>query len=353
MLLKSLRQKAFDAYRGLETRHHSLRYLFFEVTRRCNLNCGHCGSDCSRDFRMPELTLDSWKKIVDYLADKFQPLPFIVITGGEPTVRRDLFELTAYLKEKGFRWGMVSNGFDLPLKKYEQAMNTGLESITISLDGLEASHNYLRRHKDSFRRVMETLRIIGTSAVKLADVVTCVHAGNFEELADIAECLIDLNIQRWRLFRIFPKGRAADDARLLMSFEQSRRLVDWIAEHRPAYQRRGLAVSFSCEGYLPFEQDLNVREEPFFCRAGISIASILADGTITGCNNNGPDYYQGNIITDDFATVWNTRFAEYRDKSWLKTGRCRDCREWPHCEGGSIHLRNKGTDGPLFCYVTR
>ena len=112
-------------------------------------------------------------------------------------------------------------------------------------------------------------------------------------------------------------------------------------------------MSFSCEGYLPFKQDLQIRDEPYFCRAGISIASSLADGTITGCNNNGADFYQGSVLEHDFKTIWQKKFQEYRNKDWLKTGLCADCEEWDYCQGSSIHLRSKSTPGPGFCYLKK
>lgn len=348
-MLEALKSSLFRKYKSNETCDHKLKYLFLEVTRKCNLACIHCGSDCSRDFSMSEMTTESWISIIDYMYELYNP--FFVITGGEPLVCDGLFEITAHLKSKNASWGMVTNGMTLEDSVLKRLVNDGLESITLSLDGDEKSHKYIRRAPESWDRAVGALKLIGSSKVKTKDVVTCVYPGNLYSLEETAELLINKGIKNWRLFRIFPKGAAKNNKNLHLSFKESQYLIDWIKENRPAFIKKGLKIDFSCEGYLPLSLDREVRDEPYFCKAGINIASILCDGTITGCNNNGPDYYQGNLTKDDFHSVWENGFKEFRDKDWLKTGKCTECKEWKNCLGGSIHLRDKGVNGPNFCYI--
>lgn len=298
---------------------------------------------------MKEMTLDSWISIIEYFHKLYNPI--FVITGGEPLVRDDIFEITAHLKKVRARWGMVTNGFNLTKEAVEMLIDNGLESLTLSVDGLEKNHTYIRRHKKAWSRVDNALDIIGKSSVQIKDVVTCVYPGNINELNKIGDYLVDKGINSWRLFRIFPKGAAKRNSSLLLDFDQSNKLIKWIESNRKHYINRGVNLSFSCEGYLPIEIDNKVRPQPYFCRAGINIASILADGTVTGCNNNGSDYYQGNLIKDDFEHIWETRFQEFRNRDWLKTGKCKECNDWKYCKGSSIHLRDKSVDGPNFCYV--
>lgn len=352
-LFSTAKQKLYKIYTDSEVRTHQLCYLFFEITRRCNLSCIHCGSDCSSSPSMAELTTDSWLKIIDYLSETFDPLPVIVITGGEPTVHKDLPVIIGALKDKGFPWGMVTNGYNLSDETMALLMNGGISSITLSFDGDRESTAYLRNSPKAYDRILNALQLIGQSGIKVRDAVTCVYPGNLDKLNWISDFLLEKGMNSHRLFRVFPKGRAAEHEQLEMSLDQSRRMVDWIRCNRKPYKKRGLNLTFSCEGYLPFDLDLQVRDEPFFCRSGISIASILCDGTITGCNNNGPDFYQGNIITDNLASVWQSRFLEYRDKRWLKTGLCSECSEWDYCQGSSVHLRSKSIEGPEFCYYER
>lgn len=125
---------------------------------------------------------------------------------------------------------------------------------------------------------------------------------NIDKLDYTAELLIKYGITNWRLFRIFSKGNAENKPELQLSFEESQQLILWISSNRQKLKKSGLRVSFSCEGYLPF-----------FCRSGINIASILSGGTITGCNNNDSNFYQGNLINNDFQDIWENGFNEYRE----------------------------------------
>ncbi len=349
--LNRIRRASYQKYSSFEIQNHYLHYLFLEITRKCNLNCIHCGSDCSSSNAIDELSTDSWLKIIDYIKLTFDPLPVIVLTGGEPTVHEDLFRITDTLNKNNFPWGMVTNGWNLTKEKIDTLTEHKIGSITLSFDGDAESINYIRNSKTANRRILNALALIGTSAIPIRDAVTCVYPGNLDKLSWISDTLLDHGLNSHRLFRIFSKGRAEGNPDLYMDFEQSNGILNWIKNNRKDYKKKGLNVSFSCEGYIPFEDDLKVRDEPYFCRSGINIASVLCDGNITGCNNNGPEYYQGNILTDDFANVWQNKFREYRDKNWLKTGICSSCPEWNFCLGSSIHLRSKSKDGPEFCYI--
>ena len=86
-----------------------------------------------------------------------------------------------------------------------------------------------------------------------------------------------------------------------------------------------------------------VRDYQYFCRAGINVASILHDGSISSCLSIRSEFNQGNIYKDSFWNVWINRFQKYRDRSWMKTGSCEDCEAWRWCDGNFMHLRdNKG-----------
>lgn len=346
-----VRRRAFDLYRTIETREHRLFYLFFEITRRCNLSCLHCGSDCSSEAQGAELSTDSWQRIAAYVADHFDPPPIIVITGGEPLVHPDLDAIAEAINRCGLSWGVVTNGIALTEDRLSRLVDRGGVSVTVSLDGAEASHNYIRNTPIAYDRAVRAVRAVGSSGIRHRDVVTCVYPGNLADLAHTADILVDAGINSWRLFRIFPLGRAAGNSRLHLSRTQTTQLLEWIAEHRPHYRRQGLTVSYSCEGYLPFSLDRQMRDDPFFCRSGINFASILSDGTITGCNNNSPAFAQGNVLRDDFAAVWLERFQLFRDHTWMRNGPCVGCRHWNRCLGGSLHLRADDTAQTAFCYL--
>ena len=113
-----------------------------------------------------------------------------------------------------------------------------------------------------------------------------------------------------------------------------------------------IRTNYGCEGFLG-DYESRVRDNPFFCRAGINIGSILVDGSISACPDLRDRFIQGNIYTDNFAEVWQNRYQIMRDRSWTKTGICKDCEFFCHCEGNGLHLRNAETNEVAFCHLKR
>jgi radical SAM protein with 4Fe4S-binding SPASM domain len=337
-------------YKQSECREHQLLYLFCEITKQCNCACRHCGSDCSSKSDFHALTTASWVSIFEDIANSFTPAPAIVLTGGEPVLHTDFRLVIETLNRLHFKWGIVSNGYSLDERCIDLLLLNGLYSITISLDGTEHNHNWLRGKPDSYKKALQSIRLLSKQDIPYKDVVTCVHPGNIGELDDIARVLIDNGANNWRLFRIFPAGRAKGNRELLLSVAETRKMLDWIASRKAALRKTGLDVNLSCEGWLPFSSDTKVRDQPFFCRAGINIASILCDGTLTGCSNNSPLFFEGNILRDNLAYTWENRFQKFRTRPWLKDSDCAKCDSLKNCQGSSIHLWREHLKYPEFCY---
>ena len=207
----------------------------------------------------------------------------------------------------------------------------------------------MRGRESSFERAARAIKMVIESGEIEFDVVTCVNRRSFSQLGQIKEYLIGLGLKEWRLFTVFPVGRAAADPELQLSREEFRALMDFIRDTR----REGrIKASYGCEGFLGnYEGD--VRDGFFICRAGISVGGILADGSISACPSIRADYHQGNIYQDDFMEVWNTRFQPYRDRSWTREKEpCASCKMWKFCRGGGMHLRDSGGK-LLFCHLDR
>jgi radical SAM protein with 4Fe4S-binding SPASM domain len=334
----------------LETGEHQLLYLFLEITRRCNLRCRHCGSDCTANDPAAHLTTETWLYLINFIAESFSPPPFMVLSGGEPLLHPDLDILLAAIAQRGTAWGLVSNGYSLDERALHRLVAKQIRSITVSLDGLKDSHNWLRNSGESFDRANNAIRLVMQSAIPFKDVVTCVNPRNLAELDSLAELLVSLNVPAWRLFRIFPAGRAKNNTELLMDISQTRRMVEWVHANRGNYLKRGLKVNLSCEGWLPYSLERTVRDIPTFCRAGVNIASILCDGTITGCTNNAPHFFEGNVLKDNFAQVWENGFGKFRRREWVNSTTCAGCKHLKDCRGGSIHLWQSSMEKPDFCY---
>ena len=346
-----IQEQLYLLYKKKEIKEHALKYLFLEITRKCNLNCLHCGSDCKNTINDPELTTESWIKLIHFVHQTYGNQVAFILTGGEPLLHPDIFLIGKTISSLGMRWGMVTNGTLISETTINQLIEAGIYSITISFDGNEDSHNYIRNTHSAYKQVLKALQLIAKSNIAMRDAVTCVYPGNVKQLDEISELLLAHSFPAWRLFRIFPSGRAANNENLLLTYEQTWEMVNWIKKTKPTLAKRGLSVNYSCEGYLPYETDRKIRDVPFFCRAGINIASILSNGFITGCSNNHSTFYEGNVLTDNFSYIWENRFEKFRKREWLNKTTCADCKVLSKCMGSSIHLWNLEKEEIAFCYL--
>ncbi len=108
-----------------------------------------------------------------------------------------------------------------------------------------------------------------------------------------------------------------------------------------------LIVSYTCDGFTG-RYEGEIRDQFYHCEAGITIGSILIDGSISACNSIRYNHIQGNIYKDDFIDVWQNRFKKYRDRSWTKKGICADCEMYSFCLGNGMHLYDDD-DNLLHC----
>ncbi|MBP5230069.1 MAG: TIGR04133 family radical SAM/SPASM protein [Bacteroidales bacterium] len=339
--------------RHLDIKEHKLKQLFWECTLSCNLNCRHCGSDCKNLPASAAMKREDFLKVLDSVKAYSQKVGddigsiLVILTGGEPLMRPDLEECGREIIKRGFPWGMVTNGYAMTPDKFKRLLAAGLHSMTVSLDGLKESHDWMRGRAGSFERALSAIKLAVKTDLAF-DVVTCVNQRNYTELEQIKELLISIGLKSWRLFTVFPSGRAENDPMLQLDNERFRGVMNFIEATRKDGR---IQTSYACEGFLgPLEG--RVRNNLFRCHAGINVGSVLSDGSISACVSIRADYNQGNIYKDDFMEVWNNRFQPYRDRSWMKKDECGSCKFFRFCEGGGMHLRN--SDGSLkFCHLDR
>ena len=321
-------------------KNHPLRQLFWECTLRCNLSCRHCGSDCRKISATPDMPLDHFLKVLDNVATMTAPNRVLVNTvGGEPLVRPDIVECGKAITDRGFSWGTVTNGVLLTEDMLSKLLDAGLRTIAVSLDGLEAEHNWLRGN--SFDATISSVKLLVRTKGLLWDIITCVSQRNFSTLPQLKQYLIDIGVKKWRIFTIFPQGRAKLNSELFLSPEQYVELMDFIVETR---KQGDIDLSYSCEGFLG-DYEGEVRSHIYRCDAGTMTASVLANGDISGCMSIRSHYAQGNIYRDSFSDVWNNRFEQMRNRRWLKRDECARCKAWDWCAGGPFHLR--GDEGEM------
>ena len=349
----SLRKKiALELWRQKENilrEEHPLKQLFWECTLRCDLKCRHCGSDCKMKSESNDMPKEDFLRVLDGIAAKMDPHKvFVIVSGGEPLMRHDIEECGRAIYKKGFPWGMVTNALHLTPQRWQGLLRAGIHSMAISLDGLEEDHNWLRGNEQSFKMVSQAIDMLVATEGFVFDIVTCVNRRNYTKLDEIKEFLISKGVKRWRLFTVFPVGRAALDPNMQLTNEAFRGVFNFIKKVRKEGRIR---ADYGCEGFLG-NYEGEVRSRLFSCQAGVTVGSVMADGSIAACASIRADYNQGNIYEDDFMEVWENRYHPYRNHEWMKKDECANCKYFRYCLGNGMHLRD-GDGKLLFCHLHR
>ncbi|MBI5498658.1 MAG: radical SAM protein [Deltaproteobacteria bacterium] len=324
---------------GLE-RERPLRYLFLEVTRRCNLACAYCGSSCSPKDASHELTMAEWRDLVRQVASDFNPRRVMVaVTGGEPLLREGIFDLFRELRRHGFPYGMVSNGRLLDDAAARELVRAGMGSLSLSMDATPELNDKLRGKGCtlSVGRAIGSLRKAGYRG-KL-EIITTVTRPVIPLLPQVRRMVAEARVPLWRLGMVMPIGRAAARPDLVPGPDEVRAVLEFIRGCRAD----GLLPSpeFCEEGYLGDRYEHHVRPFLAQCRAGITTGGILRDGSIGACPELGTAFVQGHVSRDRFRDVWYERYGIFRDRSWARTGACTACDSWERCRGGALHLRER------------
>lgn len=193
---------------------HSPLLVFYEMTRACDLMCAHCRADAQKSRHPFELDMTAARQLIDQLRDFRRP-PLLVLTGGDPIKRSDVFELINYARTIGLDVAMTPSATPLVTKEaIARLKQAGLHRLAVSLDGVDAAtHDGFRRVAGSFER---TLQIIADAReVDLpVQVNTTITRGNFHQIDALAELLSGMNIVLWSVFFLVPTGRGQADQRI-------------------------------------------------------------------------------------------------------------------------------------------
>ena len=326
-----------------------LRNLFLELTERCNERCIHCGSSCG-DFAVPELPLEVYKKfLAEVKEDMGLDHKMLCITGGEPLLRKDFFDIMGYAHELGFRWGMTTNGTLIDESCAADLERCGMGTISISIDGLEETHDAFRRTPGGYKRAMRGIEaLVKNGGFRSVQVTTVVTHESIKELDELYYIFNDIDIDSWRVIGIEPIGRAKQRPELLLTKDDQRRLFEFIREKR----RQGEPVCYGCSHYLGMEFEREVRDWYFMCTAGLYTASITCEGDIIACLDieRRPEFVQGNILKDRFSEVWEKGFKEFRRDLADSNEKCSSCPEKKYCRGGAFHSWNFDENRPEVCF---
>ncbi len=259
----------------------------------------------------------------------------------------DVFRIFAALRELGFPFGMVTNGSLLDTKTAKEVVESGIGSISVSLDAPPAVNDSLRGRGSAAKaeRAIDNLKEQGYRGV--LEVISTVTKPVVPLLDELRRYIARIRVARWRVAPVMPVGRAANRPDLLLDGKDLHTLLDFTSGGRNDGYRP--VPEMSEEGFLGDRYEGEVR--PYLCRcdAGITIGGIMCDGRIGACPELSDAFIQGHILKDRFLDVWNKGYKILRNRSWTRKNDCASCTAYQICMGGSMHLYQDTDSGISRC----
>ncbi len=319
----------------------SLRLVAWETTRNCNLACVHCRASATMGPYKDELDTRQGLQLLDQIAEVGKPI--IILTGGEPLLREDIFEIARYGNDIGLRMVMALNGTLLTKSIADKLAQSGIQRISVSLDGSNAqSHDKFRQVDGAFDGTLEGIQLIKEAGIEF-QINTTITQTNLEEIPKIQQLAIDLGAVAHHIFLLVPTGRGkyiVDKAINAAEYEQT---LNWFYDQSqcaplqlkatcaPHYYRilrqrakaDGKSVSFKTHGL-----DAVTRG----CLGGIGFCFISHQGIVQPCGYL--DLNCGDVRQTSFADIWNNSeiFSSLRNYDNLK-GKCGYCEYKKVCGG--------------------
>lgn len=184
--------------------------VFWEVTRACHLACLHCRAKAQTKRDPGELTREEGFKLIEDIASLQKPL--LVITGGDPMMRPDLFELIKYSSEQGLRTSLAPSATRLVTpERMEKAKKAGIIRVSFSLDGSEAKiHDSFRQTPGSFERTLSAMEYSRKAGISL-QINTTISRYNFHDIKNMAKKVEELGALMWSVFFLVPTGRGKNE----------------------------------------------------------------------------------------------------------------------------------------------
>jgi radical SAM protein with 4Fe4S-binding SPASM domain len=314
-------------------------YAVWEITLRCDLACRHCGSRAGH-ARADELSTEQCLDLVRQMAEL--QVKEVTLIGGEAYLRDDWTEIVRAVRAHGMSCTMTSGGRGLTEERAREAKAAGLESVSISIDGLEATHDRLRGVEGSFRSAFEALTNLTRAGIRVA-CNTQINRLTLPDLPELLERIAAAGIHSWQIQLTVPMGRAADEPEVLLQPYDLLELFPLLARLKGRMQELGVRLwPGNNIGYFgPYESLLKggmPRGHMASCGAGRSTLGIEADGAIKGCPSLPTQAWTGGNIRDaSLRDIWE-RAAELRytrdrtlDELW---GYCRTCYYAEECRAG-------------------
>ena len=312
-------------------------FVQWHLTERCNLRCTHC---YQTGGKIEELSLDEIREVLDEIIDMLEAWsetyqlefsPSLNITGGEPFLRKDLFEILEEMSGAGFKIFLLTNGTLIDEEKAEHLARLGINGVQVSIEGPEEIHDSIRGSGSFAASCKGVAHLLKAGLrVTLNATLSEINAEKFRDMVDIANAL---GVQRLGFSRLVPSGRGLDLVNKMIGQERIREIYESIfaidtgnleivtGDPVASQMRSGPGVAEDCGSIAASG-----------CAAGISGLTILPDGTVTPCRRLAIPV--GNVREDSLREIWaNSEILEQlRDRSQYK-GRCGNCKRWAVCRG--------------------
>ncbi len=197
--------------REVDTRHRPI-YAVWEVTLRCDLACRHCGSRAGR-ARPDELTTDEALDLVRQMAEL--GVQEVTLIGGEAYLRDDWLDLIRAVTSRGMTCNMTTGARAFTRERAEAARAAGLEGVSVSVDGLRATHDALRAFDGSFDAAMAGMKHAAAAGLRVS-ANTQINRDNLAEIEPLFDALAGAGITAWQIQITTAMGRAADEPEILL-----------------------------------------------------------------------------------------------------------------------------------------
>lgn len=353
-------------YCGLAGVSDSLRYpehrtikpiVVFNCTPRCNLRCVHCYSSSDVACSAPQLSTSQAKSLIDQIADF--GCPVLLFSGGEPLLRKDLFELMAYAGQHNLRTVLSTNGTRITESVAKRLAELGLSYAGISLDGPQDVHDRFRKVDGTF---IDTLN--GISNCRRAGIRTGLRftmtRGNIAHIKTIFDIAAAAGIGRICFYHLIRTGRAEALADSVPSPHQTRQALDTIIACTADRVRQGvveevltvgnhadgpyLLLKMHAENHPHYQTAFDLLTRAGGNRIGQNIAAVNWDGQVF-CDQFWRNYSLGSILDTPFADIWQNHADPVlhilRSKRQYKDPQCVRCQWFDLCLGNFRSLSGR------------
>lgn len=322
----------------------SPKWIAWEITRRCNLRCVHCRSSSEMEAKgHPDFPTSEAFRVIDDIVSYAKPV--VVLSGGEPLVRKDVFEIARYGTDKGLRMCLATNGTLVNDETCENIKTSGVRIVSLSLDGSEEGvHDDFRSQKGAFAGTINAARLFKRHGIEFI-VNSSFTRRNQEEIPKVYRLAKELGATAWYMFMIVPTGRGEEIMNELISKEEYEEILDWHYQMEKDEDTMLVRPTCAPHYYRVVLQQSKKEGEKFKkrtlkfstggskgCIAGQLICLIDVDGNVLPCS-----YFPkpaGNVRESSFKEIWegSALFKDLRDFKKYK-GKCGSCEYVNVCGG--------------------